>query len=387
VALMIGLVTFVLSCLLVANFDHTQAGIQFARTMWITSLKITYSLGVDGLNLIFIPLTALLFLLCIVASWDRHRRVSRAIFPSSSSSRPPCWEPSRRRICFSCSRSGLRRCCDLLHDGRLGNVNREYAATKFFLYQLAGGALSFWACWPSIISPSRTASAWSIWRGKFTSARIDVGGRSLGVEHLVFILMLIGFAVRLPVVPLHSWFPHVQAEAPPALAVISRAFREDRRPMPFVRVNYALFPEAANWAAPVLATLEPLTLFMAASARSGKKTSVASSPIAASATWGSCCSGWASSPRRPSTARSSRWSRMAPIRDFCSSWSEFSGALGPLRHREPGWLGRLRRTGLASAAPHGRFTVAVYSALGVPGAGARETQSAEAGEPSGFTMS
>jgi len=137
--------------------------------------------------------------------------------------------------------------------------------------------------------------------------------------------MLIGFAVRLPVVPLHSWFPHVQAEAPPALAVILAALFVKTGAYAIVRVNYALFPEAANWAAPVLATLEPLTLFMAASARSGKKDIRRIIAYCCISHMGFVLLGLGIFSSTAFTAAFLRWSRMAPIRDFCSSWSEFSG--------------------------------------------------------------
>lgn len=255
IALMISFVTFVLSCLLVANFNHSEPGIQFVENVeWITSLKISYFLGVDGLNIAFIPLTSLLFLLCIISSWDRGTGLKGyfSLFLMLETTVLGTFAAQDMFLFFAFWEAALLPIYFMI--GVWGNEKREYAATKFFLYQLAGSALLLLGMLAIyyIVEP-HGFSLVDLAGGKFTSARIDIGGRSLGVEHLVFILMLLGFAVRLPVVPLHSWFPHVQAEAPPALAVVLAAVFIKTAAYAIVRVNYALFPEAASWFAYVMA--------------------------------------------------------------------------------------------------------------------------------------
>jgi NADH-quinone oxidoreductase subunit M len=261
--------------------------------------------------------------------------------------------------------------------GVWGNENREYAATKFFLYQLAGTALLmlgllaiYYAAEPHSFSLIELTG------GKFEGARIDIGDRSLRVEPLVFVLLLLGFAVRLPVVPLHSWFPHIQAETPAGLGVIFAALFIKTGAYAIVRVNYALFPSAANWLAPMLAVAGGINVV-----------------------YGGICALGQRDIRR--LVAYSCISHMGFVLLGLSIFSAtaFHGAMlqmfvhgiyggllfflvGILGDRSGGFAitnpdGTAGFGGLVSRAPllTGFFTVAVFSALGVPGLGAFPSES------------
>ena len=255
IALMTCLITFVLSCVLVARFDASNTGMQFLENHeWISSLRISYLLGVDGLSVTLIPLTALLFLLCIIASWDRTSGLKGyfSLFLMLETAMLGTFAAQDLFLLFAFWEAALLPIYFMI--GVWGGKNCEYASTKFFLYQLAGSALLMLGMiLVYYVAEPHSFSLLDLAGGKFGESRIEIGDRSLRVEPIVFLLMLAGFAVRLPVVPLHSWFPHVQAEAPAALAVILAAVFIKTGAYALVRVNYSLFPSAANWLASSLA--------------------------------------------------------------------------------------------------------------------------------------
>lgn len=378
IALMIGFVTFALSCVLVANFDRSQAGIQFAENYeWISSLKISYSLGVDGLNVALIPLTALLFLLCIVASWDRTSGLKGyfSLFLILETAVLGTFAAQDLFLLFAFWEAALLPIYFMI--GVWGNKNREYAATKFFLYQLAGSAfllLGMIAIY--YIAEPHSFSLIDLAGGKFKEARIDIGGRSLGVEHLMFVLMLAGFAVRLPVVPLHSWFPHVQAEAPAALAVVLAAVFIKTGAYAIVRVNYALFPEAANWLAPLLAVAGVINIIYAGICALGQRDIRRLVAYSCISHMGFVLLGLGIFS---STAFHGAFLQMVSHGIYTGLLFFLVGILGS-RSGQYDILnsdGSVGFGGLVSKAPllTGFFTVAVFSALGVPGLAAFPSES------------
>ncbi len=378
VALMISFVTFVLSCLLVANFNHSTVGVQFAENYeWITSLKISYSLGVDGLNIVFIPLTALLFMLCVLASWDRAAGLKGyfSLFLILETAVLGTFAAQDLFLLFAFWEAALLPIYFMI--GVWGNKNREYAATKFFLYQLAGSALLLLGMLVIYyIAEPHSFSLIDLAGGKFTSARIDIGGRSLGVEHLVFILMLAGFAVRLPVVPLHSWFPHVQAEAPPALAAVLAAIFIKTGAYAIVRVNYALFPEAANWFAPVIAICGAVNIIYGGICALGQKDIRRLVAYSCVSHMGFVLLGLGIFS---STAFHGAFLQMGSHAVYTGLLFFLVGILGARsgHHDILNADGSVGFGGLVSKAPllTGFFTVAVFSTLGVPGLGAFPSES------------
>lgn len=254
-ALLTTFITFFITCVLVAKFNPSDPGIQFTENVdWISSMKISYLIGVDGLSLAIIALTSLLFLLAVVASWDRETglRGYFSLFLVLETAILGTFAAQDFFLFFAFWEMSLLPIYFMI--GVWGNKNSEYAATKFFLYQLAGSAflvLGMLAIYYT--AEPHSFSLVDLAGGKFAEARLSLGDHSISMERLVFILLLGGFAVRLPVFPLHSWFPHVQAEAPAALSVILAAIFIKTGAYAIVRVNYTLFPQAANWMAPALA--------------------------------------------------------------------------------------------------------------------------------------
>lgn len=248
-------ITFILTCLLIFHFDRGVNSIQFVEKYdWISSLRIFYLIGVDGISLGMIGLTSLIFLLCTIASWDQQTGTKGyfSLFLMLETTVLGTFAAQDLFLFFAFWAASLLPAYSLI--SVWGSRNREYAATKFFLYQLAGCAflmLGMFAIYYS--AEPHQFSLVELAGGKFTGTKIQIAGSTFEFESVIFILMLIGFAVRIPVVPLHTWFPHVQAESPAALAVVLASVFIKTGAYALVRVNYALFPQAAQWIAPLLA--------------------------------------------------------------------------------------------------------------------------------------
>jgi len=273
VALLTTGLTFALSCVLVAKFERGEAGLQFVeRYDWVSSLKISYIMGVDGLSVSLFILTTLLFLLSVIASWNLGSGLKGyfSLFLALETTMLGTFAAQDLFLFFAFWAGALLPAYFMV--SVWGGKAREYAATKFFLYQLAACAfllLGMFAIYYA--AEPHTFSLAELSGGKFSGATLDIGGQSLHFGHLIFVLMLIGFAVRIPVVPFHTWFPHVQSEAPPALAVILASAFLKTGAYALVRVNYTLFPEAASRLSPLLAAAGVVNIVYGGACALGQK--------------------------------------------------------------------------------------------------------------------
>ncbi len=217
VAAVFTFVPLVLAVTLFATFDRSGAAagvIQFEEKLaWIPPLNAFYHLGVDGLSLPFVLLTAFLGFVVVLASWKIELRV-REYF---------AW-----LLLLETSILGVFSSLDLLlffvfweievipmyfliHVW--GSGRKEYSATKYVIYTLSGSALML----AGIISLYFTTGSLSI---------VELSRSGLGVIQSVmppaaiFFLILTAFAVKLPVVPLHTWLPDAHTDAPTAGSVM-----------------------------------------------------------------------------------------------------------------------------------------------------------------------
>jgi NADH-quinone oxidoreductase subunit M len=223
IALLTVLIDLALAMVIVARFDHTQTGFQFVeRHPWIPTLQVHYHLGVDGMSVPFLPLTGLLFTGVILASWTRVRTLPRLYYTlllilQSATLGIFCaldtilfflfWELTLIPTFFLISLWGV-------------GPQRRYAAVKYTLMMLAGGV-------PLLFGFLLLA---------FNHAGLDGAGIPGGLvfdypalldtplpaqlQTAVFFMLLLGFAVKAPVFPLHTWLPAVAMEGPASIAAI-----------------------------------------------------------------------------------------------------------------------------------------------------------------------
>src|SRR6201987_5149526 len=210
IALWTTLVTFGISLILVSRFDPAQTDFQFVeKTSWLAT-GITYHMGVDGISLPFVILTAALMPFCIIASWksvtNRVREYMMAFLILET------------LMVGTFSALDLVLFCLFFEGGLIpmfliigvwGGPRRVYASFKFFLYTFLGSVLMLLAI---------MAMYWDA--GPPDIPMLLKHGFPLDLQKGAWLAFFASVAVKMPMWPLHKWLPDAHVEAPPAGSVI-----------------------------------------------------------------------------------------------------------------------------------------------------------------------
>jgi NADH-quinone oxidoreductase subunit M len=249
VALVTSLITFLLSLVMLFQFDAAEPGLQLVvRAPWIQigdQWNIEYHLGVDGLSVLLILLTTFLTPISIASTWTAiEERVKEFMifFLLLETGMVGVFVALDLFLFYIFWEFTLVPMYFLI--GIWGGPRKIYAAIKFFLYTMAGSILMLLAIlWLGI-----SAGTFSV---------PDLAGRVPGgsVQLWLFIAFAAAFAIKVPVWPLHSWLPDAHVEAPTAGSVILAGVLLKLGTYGFVRFNLGLFPEASVQAAPVVGVL------------------------------------------------------------------------------------------------------------------------------------
>ena len=236
-----------IAVVILINFDPAYPGFQFIEERrWIDSLSVQYKLGIDGVSVLFLPLTIVLFLGVVVSSWHSVQSLPRLYYSlllllESTIVGVFCaldtilfflfWELTLIPLYFLISLWGV-------------GANRRYAAVKYTMFMLVGGV-------PLLFGFLLLA---------FNHAEVTGGGIPQGLSFdyidllqvqvsdelqlLVFLLLLTGFAVKTPVFPLHTWLPVVSMEGPASIAALMTGLKLGAYGI--IRFVVPLAPQAAN---------------------------------------------------------------------------------------------------------------------------------------------
>nr|BEL00939.1 NADH-quinone oxidoreductase subunit M [Dehalococcoides mccartyi] len=260
-SLLLTLVPLVLSIAVFAGFDRSSsmAGVvQFEENLpWISLLNANYHLGVDGLSLPFLILTTLLGVLAVLISWKVELRVKEYFV----------W-----LLILQTSITGVFVSLDLLlffifWELELipmyflisiwGAGRKEYSALKYVLYTLFGGAfilagilILFFATGSLDI-----ASLASLDLNNFLRPALMV---------LTFFMFFIGFAIKLPAFPFHTWLPDAHTDAPTAASVILAGTLLKMGGYAMLRLNVAMFPDVCRDWAPLILTIAVINVIYGA---------------------------------------------------------------------------------------------------------------------------
>lgn len=236
VGLFISLVTFAIAIFAWIEFDPRPAGYQFIEKVeWMPSIGLTYYLGIDGLSLPFILLTAFLIPLCLLVSWKtiqtRVREFVIAFLVLEAFINGMF--ASLDMILFYLFFEGVLIPMFLII-GVWGGPRRVYAAFKFFLYTLLGSVLMLIAM-----------IAMYVVAGTLEIPALANFNFDTSLQLWLWLAFFASFAVKIPMWPVHTWLPDAHVEAPTAGSVILAGVLLKMGGYGFLRFSLPMFPEAS----------------------------------------------------------------------------------------------------------------------------------------------
>ncbi|WP_438487350.1 NADH-quinone oxidoreductase subunit M [Streptomyces sp. S186] len=285
-ALLFSLATLAPALLVAARFDPGAKGpFQLTEShAWIRDFGVRYDLGVDGIAVALIALTALLIPFVILAGWhdadplegaepNRRWRPTQGFFAlilAVEAMVVLSFEATDVFLFYLFFEAMLIPMYFLIggFGDRAGGrgeqhaaAQRSYAAVKFLLYNLVGGLIMLAA-----VIGLYAATAHQLGTGTFSLTQIvearASGALSLGTgtERLLFLGFFFAFAVKAPLWPLHTWLPNAMGEATSPVAVLITAVVDKVGTFAMLRFCLQLFPEASSWATPVILVLALISI-------------------------------------------------------------------------------------------------------------------------------
>jgi NADH-quinone oxidoreductase subunit M len=251
IALIATIIDLVVSVVIWANFDGSSAAFQFEeRANWL-GFGISYHMGVDGISVLFVVLTAGLMPFCILASWDAIKtRVAEYMIAF---------------LVLETLMIGVFCALDLVlfyvfFEGGLipmfliigvwGGVRRVYASFKFFLYTLLGSVLMLLAILWMYLYAGTTDIAVLLKSAHFPVA----------MQAFLWFAFLASFAVKMPMWPVHTWLPDAHVEAPTAGSVILAGILLKMGGYGFLRFSLPMFASASHSFAPFIFVLSIMAI-------------------------------------------------------------------------------------------------------------------------------
>ncbi|MFE6775230.1 NADH-quinone oxidoreductase subunit M [Streptomyces sp. NPDC057702] len=298
VALLFSLVTLGLAAATLVRFDPDSADpYQLTEShAWIADFGVRYELGVDGIGVVLVGLTALLVPFVVLAGWHDADpptgAAGEAAGPSVSRGR---WRPTQGFFALILMVEAMVilsfEATDVFlfyvffeamlipmyfliggfgdragpHGEQETSTQRSYAAVKFLLYNLAGGLIMLAA-----VIGLYAVTADDLGSGTFSLqeiAQARASGElsiSTNTERLLFLGFFFAFAVKAPLWPLHTWLPNAMGESTAPVAVLITAVVDKVGTFAMLRYCLHLFPEASKWATPVILVLAVISIIYGA---------------------------------------------------------------------------------------------------------------------------
>jgi len=253
VAFLTTLFVFILSLIVWAGFDNTDPGFQMEeRAKWLGG-GISYHMGVDGLSVLFVVLSAFLMPFCILASWEtiKHQlkdyMIAFLILETMTIGVFCALDAVLFYIFFEASLIPM-----FIIIGVWGGAHRVYASLKFFLYTLLGSLFML------------VAIMVMYWQTGSLDILILLNHKfSFHMQVWLWFAFLASFAVKMPMWPVHTWLPDAHVEAPTAGSVILAGILLKLGGYGFLRFSLPMFPLASARFAPLIFTLSIIAIVYA----------------------------------------------------------------------------------------------------------------------------
>lgn len=254
------LLSLVLSVAVWVSFE-SGAGMQFRETFdWLPALGIQYALGVDGISLLMVLLNTFLFFLCIVYAWGSvHERVKEYLFTM---------------LILEVGITGVFLALDFVLFyvfwevmlipmyvliGVWGGERRVYATVKFVLYTLFGSLLMLVAILALYFVHGNTTGVYT-----FDILELTQGTYGERFQLWAFLAFFLAFAIKVPMIPFHTWLPDAHVEAPTTGSVILAGILLKMGGYGFIRFSLPLFPDASELAQTAILVLSVIAILYGA---------------------------------------------------------------------------------------------------------------------------
>jgi NADH-quinone oxidoreductase subunit M len=288
IALGVSLVVLAGALVMASGFDAGGSRFQFEeRYWWIRQFGVHWAVGVDGVALVLIVMSVILVPLVILASWTEAGRSggSEVVAPEAvgrgrrGGTRRSAGTYFALLLGLEAMMIGVFSATDVFLFyvffeamlipvyfliGSYGGAQRSYAAVKFLLYSLFGGLLMLVAViWLYPLS-SRPASEGGLGQGTFLFGELSRMDIDPTTAKWLFLGFFIAFAIKAPMVPVHTWLPDAAQQAPAGALVLIVGVLDKVGTYGMLRFCLELFPGAATWATPVVLGFAVLSIIYGA---------------------------------------------------------------------------------------------------------------------------
>jgi len=242
-----SIISFLPTIPLFMQFSNTAHGPQFVeKAAWIERFNIQYYLGIDGLSLWFVPLTAFITIIVVISAWEViQERVAQYMgsFLLLSGLMIGVFVALDGLLFYFFFEATLIPMFIII--GVFGGPNRVYASFKFFLYTFMGSLLTLIAI---IYLYNKSNGSFDIlaWHKLQLTMKEQV---------LIFVAFLMAFAVKVPMWPVHTWLPDAHVEAPTGGSVVLAAIMLKLGGYGFLRFSLPIAPDASHYLAPLIIVL------------------------------------------------------------------------------------------------------------------------------------
>ena len=270
VAFGVSLVTLAVVAFVAIGFDPSGPRFQFREEHeWIRVFGAHYALGVDGIGLTLVLLTAILSPVVILASWndgDGGRWGANAFF---------AWMLALEGLAIGVFAATDVFLFYVLFEatlipiyfliGGFGGARRSYAAVKFLLFSLFGGLLMLASVVGLYVVSARAGQP------TYLLAELSKVPMDQNTARWLFVGFFVAFAIKAPMVPVHTWLPDAAEEGSPGTSVLLVSILDKIGTFGMIRFCLQLFPEASQWATPVVLVLAVTSVLYGALAAIGQK--------------------------------------------------------------------------------------------------------------------
>lgn len=246
--------SLIMSLIAFISFDKADKGLQFAEHIsWVPRFGINYSLGVDGLSMPLVLLTAIIFFGAVFVSWNVKERTKEFFFYMMVVVGGVFGVFMSRDLLFLFLFLELAVIPKFILINVWGSKNKDYASMKYTLYLLAGSAVALIgiiAVYVYAADPVKGLGVNTFDIASLASVKYDPA-----FQKFAFFLMLLGFGVFLPIWPIHRWTPDGHSSAPTAISMILAGVIMKLGGYALIRVGINFFPDGAAFWAPLIALL------------------------------------------------------------------------------------------------------------------------------------